>query len=1005
MGKIKLLMSAMALLVLSLAYPSRTLLAQTKISVTGTVSDENGPAAGVAVIEKGTRNGAVSDADGRFSLNVASEAAVLEVSSLGYEPQEIPVGNQRLFSIVLKTSSTMLDETVVVGYGTMRRKDVTGAITSANLEDFKKSQNVNVMQSLKGSVPGLTVSQTNQAGQSVSVQIRGRNSLSGGTAPLIVVDGIVFSNDLNYINPADVKSIDVLKDASSKAIYGSQAANGVIQITTYSGEKNEKVRVQYSGSVSVSEPTRNYRLFNAEEMKTIIKGVYYDQAYLGPDYTTPNPAWSIENNSELSKEARDGYLAGVDFDWWGDLTRTPISTNHNISISGGSSKVSTYASFGYTDSKGIVKNDNYSRYTGRVNLSYDIKPWLTIGALASGSFGDYSGYSPSLGNMRNQNPFVKPYDDEGNMILYPRGEASTIINPYAAMEADNKELRNELSGLGFVEVKIPGVDGLKYRMNFNKTFTWSNSYESNVYGAGRTGTAYKAHGEIYETTFDNILSYEKNFKNHFVSATLVYGTRKAGYDNINATGQNYSNLALSYNSLQQAIIQKISSTAWSESQLYQMGRVNYNYKNRYHVTATIRRDGYSGFAENNKFGYFPSFALGWTVTNEPFWSFDAITYLKLRASYGVNGNMTSRYSSQATVSSSAAYQYVFSDGGQTNNGQAISTLSNPDLKWERTLGWNFGFDYGLIDNRISGSFEFYKTATHDLLWSMTIPSVTGFTSIQSNVGELRNHGIEFNIKAIPVQTRDFTWDFNLTFAANRNKVVHLLGDRDGDGIEDDLLASNLFIGKSTGTIFNYEIDGIYQIGEKIPTGFYAGTYRIVDHDGKEGITPDDRTFIGRTDPAYTMGLQNNLRFKRITFRSFLHTIQGGKDGYLGAQQNTWSNSKGNTINSNNFNYIDMWSPTNPDAKDPQAYQMSKVSGVRYQHRDFVRLADVSLAYSFNPNLVKKIGVAGLEIYLSGKNIFTITNWDGWDPETGQGINTGDLYPVMRYYNFGVEVTF
>jgi TonB-linked SusC/RagA family outer membrane protein len=978
-------------------------LQQAKLNVSGVVSDDNGPLEGVAVIEKGTTNGVLTDNAGRYSISVASASSILEISSLGYETQQIIVGGRAQINVVLKFSSMALDETVVVGYGTMRRKDVTGAIASADLEAFRTSQNVNIMQSLKGSVPGLTVQQGVSAGQELSLQVRGLNTLSGNTQPLIVVDGIIYTDNMNYINPADVKSIDVLKDASSKAIYGAQAANGVIQITTFQGEKNKKTEVHYSGSVSVSGPTTKYRLMNAAEKLEQIKGIYYTKAYLAPDYTTPNPdfKWS---DTELGPEMLEGIEKGVDYDWYGALSRTPVTTNHNISIRGGSSNVSSYLSLGYTTAKGIVKNDDFSRYTARVNLTYDVNSWLTVGVLANGSFADYSGESPA-GYIRTQLPFRGPKDENGDYRTYPKSVNDTNLNPFLVLEIDDKQLRNELSGLGFVEINFPWVEGLKYKANYNKTFVWANAYSGNPYGAKLAGTASKVHGESYSQTFDNILSYEREINDHNINVTLVYGARTAGYDNVNASGSNYSNFSLSYNNLGEAVTQTISSTAWTESNLYQMGRINYGYKNRYLFTATLRRDGFSGFAENNKFGLFPSAAVGWTVSNEPFWNHNIISYLKIRVGYGSNGNLTSRYSSLARVTSSPTYRYIYSDGGQTANGQALTTLSNPDLKWETTAGLNIGLDYSLIKDRISGSFEYYSTKTHNLLWDRAIPSVTGFTSIKSNVGEVQNSGVELTLKAIPVKTKDFTWDFNLSFSANRNKITHLLGDRDGDGIEDDLIASGLFIGHPIGTVYNYEVDGLYQLGDEIPTGYYPGTYRIVDHDGIEGITATDKTILGHTEPAYTIGLQTNLSYKRLTFRAFVHSIQGGKDGYLAAQVNNYGTSTGVIASTNCFTFLDMWSPVNPDARDPQSFQVSKVTGNRYQQRNFVRLADVSLAYSLGDKALRWLGIKDLQVYLSGKNLLTFTDWDGWDPETGQGINSTDFHQVMRTVNLGVELTF
>ncbi|HBE41785.1 MAG TPA: hypothetical protein DDW27_11385 [Bacteroidales bacterium] len=440
-----------------------------------------------------------------------------------------------------------------------------------------------------------------------------------------------------------------------------------------------------------------------------------------------------------------------------------------------------------------------------------------------------------------------------------------------------------------------------------------------------------------------------------------------------------------------------------------MARVNYNFRDRYLATATWRRDGFSGFAKNNKFATFPSIAVGWTLSNESFFRVPVIDLLKLRVSYGQNGNQTSRYSSIAQVSAIDEYKYVFGDGASTSMGQAITSLANNDLTWEKTAGLNVGIDFGILKSRIKGNFEFYKTTTTDLLWNMVIPQVTGFSSIKTNIGEVANSGLEFSIQAIPVQSRDFSWDFSVNFSSNSNKIVHLLGeDADGDGKEDDLISSGLFIGKSIGTIYHYEIDGIYQIADTRPTGYYPGNYRIVDQNGDGKISADlDRVFLGRTEPAFMASLQNNLKYKNFTLRFFINSIQGGKDGYLGSQATggLTLNSTGNFANANTWSFYDFWSVTNPDAKYSVIYQAPQISADRYLSRSFVRLQDISLAYQISESIINKFGIEGLKVYVSGKNLMTLTNWDGWDPETNQGIGSTTPYPVMKSFTMGADISF
>ncbi|KUK58153.1 MAG: TonB-dependent receptor plug [Bacteroidetes bacterium 38_7] len=991
-------------LLLSL-YFLTTLATYAQVNVRGKVADATGETLiGVNVMIKGTQQGTVTDSNGEFTISVPSSTSTLVFSYVGFREIEVPLNGRNYLNVTMEQDTELLEEVVVVGYGTMRKSDLTGAVVSANLEAFRESPNLNIMQSLQGSVPGIQIGQTYQTGQEPSIKIRGTNTLGGSQSPLIVVDGIIYRGRIGDLNPHDVKSVEVLKDPSSKAIYGSQAANGVILITTRGGDISIKPRFNYSGSISVQRPTVNARLLNREENLEKIKGVYYSRAYLPPDYSTPNPDFDWRNSTELVPNLIAGIENGTDFDWYDALTSSAHLQNHILSVNGGTEKTSYYLSGGYSKNDGFVLNDQYQRYTVRINIQNNITDWFSIGVNTNGAFTDFSGLGP--GSFISTSPFVTPYDENGELSIYPKGASTTHLNPFLSVQADNKNKGNYISGVFFGEIDIPKIDGLRYKINFNESLVWSENFTGDKYGASLTGSVGKVHASRREETLDNILTYEKQLNDHKVAGTLVYGYSKAEYNTTTASGTNVPNINLSYNSLQQALIQEISSGAWDEASLYQMARANYNFKDKYLFTGTLRRDGFSGFSKNNKFSLFPSAGIGWVLTNEPFFHISKIDYLKLRASYGQNGNQTPRYSSLARVSAIDDYKYVFGDGGSSSRGQAIVSLANDNLKWEETAGMNYGIDFGLLENRITGNIEYYKTKTSDLLWDMVIPEITGFSSIKTNIGEIENSGFELYIQSTPVRTKNFSWDFGFNYSTNKNKINKLLGyDQDGDGREDDLVSSGLFIGKSIGTIYHYEIDGIWQIDDDIPTGYHPGNYKIVDQNGDGKITADDdRVFIGKTEPLFSAGFQNNLKYRNFTLRFFINTVQGGKDGYLGAQDIPNLNSPGNFANANHFTFYDHWSVTNPDAKYAIMYHTPQILPTKYCSRSFVRLQDISLAYDLNQSFIKNLGLQNARLYLSGKNLLTFTNWDGWDPEANLGINSG-YYPVMKSLSFGIDFEF
>jgi TonB-dependent starch-binding outer membrane protein SusC len=993
-----------AILVLSLIIINVQAFAQT--SLTGRVSSASGESIpGATVVIKGSTTGTVTNADGNYTFQ-AREGDVLVISFVGMKSKEVTFTGQRQLNISLEQDIIGLEEVVAIGYGTMKKSDLTGAAVSANIEAFRESPNVNIMQSLQGSVPGVQIGQVTSAGGQPSISIRGQTTLSGATNPLIVLDGIIYRGRVTDINPADIEAVDILKDASSMAIYGAQAANGVILITSKKGKVQRKPIINFSSSYATQTPTSNARLLNREEFLQKVKDIEYKRSYLGPDYTQPNPDWNI-SISELIPNNLRGYEDGTDFDWYGEATSPGFIFDNQLSLSGGTEQTTYFLSLGRTDQEGFVLNDSYRRNAARINIKTDVTNWLAVGANIFGSFTDYSGLSPNMQTLAHTSPLINPKDNNGNYIINPLQDWNT--NPFLTPSADDKELYNNLSGNVFAIISIPQIKGLTYQINYSNNLRSYFRGNSNIYGGGLTGSAYKSNNSTIDAMLDNIVTYDKQLnQDHGIKVTFVAGYNTVDYEGTNANGENFPNLDLSYNSLQQAIIQTISSSAWSESSIYQMGRFNYNFKSKYLLTGTIRRDGYSGFAKNKKFGIFPSLGAGWVITEESFFKIPVIDYLKIRGSYGVNGNQTARYSSLARINAGGGSNYVFGDGASTSIGQTVTSLPNNNLSWETTAGFNIGIDYAILNSRVRGNIEYYNTTTTDLLWDQNLPQMTGFNSIKTNLGEIANNGFEFAILTTPVKTQNFSWDFEVNFSANKNKIVRLLGeDADGDGIEDDLVASGLFIGKSIGTVYSYKIDGIWQVTDEIPAGWYPGSYRIIDQNDDGKITAEeDRIFLGRREPAYRFGIQNTFSYKDFTLRIFVNSIQGGKDGYLSANApDVNAFTTGVAQNKNWYNFYDVWSVSNPDGKYPVTWVTPAVAGTAFYSRSFVRLQDVSLSYRIKPAISNRLGIESLKVFVSGKNLLTITDWDGWDPETGQNTGTNQGLPVMRALSAGIDISF
>ena len=997
------------------AFVSMPVSAQSDIRVKGRVTNETGqPIPGTSVTIKGSKAGTTADENGNYELRAPSNGTLI-ITAINYTTQEVGVNNKQTVDITLINLAKTETEVIVVGYGTQKKIDVTGSVTRVNLETMANAPNTNIGQFLQGTVPGLNVGLSTFAGGTPPISIRGRVTINGSQNVLIIVDGIQYTQSLSSINPDDIASIDVLKDASATAVYGAQGANGVILITTRKGRASQKPRIAFSSAYTTQEPTVNFRPWNREQFLQNIRDAFWKDAYLGPDYTQPNPAFDI--TSKLDGSMRPGgVMLPNDYDWWGNSTKSGSIFENNISFSGGGDRFSYLLSGGIVDQKGYIINDIFKRKTIRVNLEAKPFDFWKVGLVSSGSFVNQDGAEPTMGIITISSPLLVPFDTAGNLIPSP---TNTVVgNPFLTYYVDDKDRNQYYFANIYSDLDIPFIKGLNYRINFGNNYRTSQHYFSSRYGAGLTGEAYKENQDYYDYTFDNILTYTKRFGRHDITATALYGAIERKYNRTFAQGTGFDRLSLSYNNIQSANIRNITTNAYSEALEYQMARVNYKYDEKYMLTATLRRDGFSGFAENNKSALFPSVGLGWVISQENFMAnVNAVNLLKFRATYGSIGNQTPRYTSLSQVGTNSAY--VFGDGGGTAFGQQVNTLSNPDLKWEKTQGMNFGLDFALLNNRLSGNLEYYDNDTRDLLFAVTIPNVTGFSQIQSNVGKVHNTGFEAGLTYQIIKSKDFTWSATYNFWTNKNKIVTLTGvDANGDGIEDDLVSSGLFIGKSIATIFDYQHGPIYQLNETRLPGFQEGSLSVVDQNKDAVINAGDRTFIGRREEAYRMSLFNNLSYKGFNLSFFINSVQGGKDGYLANNVRLYFRDD-NNIRNNDLTAVDYWSPRNPNAKYPRIISGSRstVEPAMWESRSFIRLQDVSLGYNLPARILGKIKAQSVNFYISAKNLATWTDWDGWDPETLVPITTNgvttqepnglrlDGRPALRAFTFGVHITY
>lgn len=985
-----------------------------QITVTGTVTDESTGELmpGVNVIIKGTAMGALTGLDGKYSLAVTDPNSVLVFSFIGYNTVEVPVSGRTTLNVALVSTTTALDEVIVTGYGTQKKSDLTGSVVRVSMDEKATLANLNLSQAMSGTTAGVNVNGTGLAGSDPSLSVRGRTSLSASDAPLIVLDGIIYNGSISNININDIESVDILKDASAAAVYGSRSANGVMLITTKKG-KSEKPQISFNMYYGYQDMTNNpMRVMDAEEYAIRLTDYYYQQDLYAWYKTKPTsaegkPVRPDVTNRELvasrlrTQEERDNYLAGNEIDWVDEVLQIAPIQNYNLSMSGRSDRSNYYASASYTNEEGIQLNDEFSRITLHSNLESKITDWLTVGLNASYSSRDYSGLEADLADARTCSPLANNKIGLPNYDMYLTGEAYMPF-PLNNLYVDHADIRNDLLLVGNARITIPWVEGLSYEFNYSNNYytrKYNRFYPNTVpEGSGNKGSAIKNPSEERNWIYNNIITYLRTFGNHQVNATLLYSQEGRNAESSTITASGFDNPVLGYNNVSLGTTVTVGSTAWKENSISYMARINYSFMNRYLLTATIRRDGFSGFGPNNKFANFPSVSLGWVVSDESFLSGADWLYLKLRTSYGLNGNQgIGRYSSFSRI---AANFYVY--GPTTSIAVYPSSLGNADLGWETTASFNVGIDFGLFNRRINGSLDLYQAQTTDVLVSRALPPTTGYPSVWTNIGAIDNKGIEFELNSINL-TGKLGWETNFVFSLNRDKISKLYGDEN-----DKDVGNSWFVGEPISAIYDYEMMGGLWTEAELYAGqtynnWYPGQYKYVDQNGDGVIEPNlDRKVIGYRTPSYRWSLNNTFSYKNFTFSFFINSVQGGQKYFLenNASVVNVDFRSDNVLRINASAVRPYWTPDNDVNNATGVYNTpAQASGI-YESRSFVRLQDVSLAYSFSPQLLNTLKLSACQVFVSSKNPYVWTKWSGWDPETGTSNS-----PLMRNITAGFRVTF
>lgn len=1024
------------------------------IQVRGKVVDASGePVIGASVVEKGTGNGTVTDINGLFNLTVSSAKAELEISYIGYKTQVVKPQAGKQMAIVLNEDTELLDEVVVVGYGTMKKKDLTGAVASVKMDDAPVGTVSTISHALAGKAAGLQVNTISaQPGSGSNFRIRGAASVNAGNDPLVIIDGFPVSpaaddavktgrydagssdNILASINPNDIESIEVLKDASSTAIYGARAGNGVIIITTKKG-KTGAPKVTYSGTATVQTLASSYDMLDAHDfmlqsnryakeewMRTNGIGVYGGKS----ESEAASPYQPYYTDSQINAPANNT-------DWFDEISRTGFQTQHNISVTGGTEATKYLISGNFFKQNGVVKNNDMERYTGRINLEQKVSKYVNMGVNLTLSRNQTD--NVPLGAGQNEyasimvaaaqfNPLLPIKDENGDYTL--NSQAAFLPNPVSLLEITDKTKKERLLATAFVEVKPIQDLTLKLNAGIDRNYQKRSVYmpKTTLYGQKKDGQADIAQYDKSDYLLELTANYTKRVNDHNFNALVGYSFQRFTDESLSGGNSQFLIDGFLYNNLGAGAYPKpsVGSSASKDEMASFFGRLNYSYRDRYLLTATLRADGASNFAKNNRWGYFPSVALGWRFTEEEFMKplASVLSNGKLRASFGQTGN--SNIGNRAISYYRTGNNNEF--GGTEEVGVYLSQMGNPDLKWETTTEWNFGLDLGFFNNRLNVTAEYFNKIVSDLLSNRSLLSFQEVSNIAANIGKTQSQGFELTINTTNFNTKDFSWNTDFTFSFYRDKW-HTRDDSWKPAAYSQYNAPIRYM-------YGYLSDGLIQAGETVDwmPGALPGQVKIKDIDGyvynedgsikvdKYGIPlktgkPDgrlndaDKVIYGSSDPGYIMGLNNTLRYKNFDFNIYFY----GQFNVLnsGSYKDLWlTGASGMTGIVNMYrgynmptSAADVWTHDNQSASRPGYFQSRSTWGIGdyyLQKSWFVRCRNITVGYTIP---VKK-ALSNIRVYADINNPFTITPYDGLDLETD---NSVWAYPNVRSFSLGIDITF
>ncbi|MCM5662294.1 SusC/RagA family TonB-linked outer membrane protein [Galbibacter mesophilus] len=958
-------------------------------TITGKVVDSQGvPLPGATVAVKNSSKGVVTDFDGNFKIQIPEKAEAVLISFLGFKTIEKDI-NDDFSNIVLTENTSQLDEVVVVGYGTLKKSDVVGAVTSVDVDEATAVPTTNVSEMIRGRAAGVQVNLSDaRPGGSSNILIRGKVSLVGND-PLIIVDGVPYDN-INDVAPDDILSVEILKDASSQAIYGARAANGVILITTKRA-KEGVFKVNYHGYTTNQSLTKNFDIFSAEEYAQVRREAFRtdnEEEYL-EDATIFEPF-------ELEAIENENYV-----DWEDLVINDALITSHTLSASGGGERTKVYTSINYFNQDGIIPTSGFKRGTFRLNLDQQITDKLSLQTNINIQKSEQNIETGNL-DVINISPLAKPFDENGELIREPLGDGKLTVNPlWNIREADNDVFRNlrDLNLVGLYQF----TPNFSYKLNaFSRVRDGKQGiYNSSTHPAGDgdiRGLATLGDYNYEEYLIENIFDYSPNIgEKHSLDFTAVNAFNQRKTTETSVTKSGFANDNLSYNG--KADIIRATSRDVSRRRLVSfMGRARYSFLDRYLLTLTMRADGSSVFAEDEKFGYFPAAAIAWKINEEPFMKDSKVfNQLKLRVSYGATGNDGINPSESLGLADDLPYVF----GGNTFGGFApLNRLPNPALKWETTTTLNTGLDFRLFNNFINGTVEYYHASTTDFLLDRILSGVSGFNVTRFNIGEVENKGIEATLNTNIINNSKLQWSVGAIWSTNENKVISLAGERDQEGNLIDFESQGLFIGESIDNIHQFVFDGIWQAGDDIENSAQpdarVGEVKVKDLDADGDIDDDDRIIIDQ-NPDWYGSLTTNVRYKGFELFADFYFVEGATkinpyfaDGNLGAALKGGANGIA----------VDYYLPEDPSNTviRPSTGTPSFLRSLAVDDASYQRLRTLTLGYNIPRKVLDQIGLERFKIYLTGTNLITWTDYKSYSPENNPG-----QFPDARGLTFGVQL--